>query len=177
MTNLNVFGATRTRMFRTARMTLAAIGLAGLGITATVAPSQAADGIGFDQTAALRVVNNFRAENGLGPLTISARLMQVAEQHSDSMANSDQTNHTVGGSLASRVRGGGVKYSAIAENVSSGQRSYAAAMDAWVRSPGHRQNLLRSNLTTIGFAGSREGGRNYFTQVFAAPPRGFLSAL
>jgi len=177
MKTQNIFGASSTLMSRTARMTLAAIGVAGLALCATVAPSQAADGIGFDQNAALRVVNSFRAENGLRPLTISSRLMQVAEEHSDSMANSDQTNHTVGGSLASRVRGGGVKYSAIAENVSSGQRSYAAAMDAWVRSPGHRQNLLRPNLTSIGFAGSREGGRNYFTQVFSAPPRGFLSAL
>ena len=103
--------------------------------------------------------------------------LEVALANPPYMADSDQTNHTVGGSLSSRVRAGGFKYSAIAENVGSGQRNYAAAMDAWVRSPGHRSNLLRPNLTSIGFAGSREGGRNYWAQVFGAAPRGFLSAL
>jgi len=177
MTSSNTGTQNGSRFSRTARLTLAAIGMAGLALCTTVAPSQAADGIGFDQNAALRAVNSFRAENGLRPLTINSRLMQVAETHADLMADSNQTNHTVGGSLSSRVRAGGFKYSAIAENVGSGQRNYAAAMDAWVRSPGHRSNLLRPNLTSIGFAGSREGGRNYWAQVFGAAPRGFLSAL
>lgn len=176
MTFPNIFGAISTALPSPFRFALAAIGMGGLALAAT-APSQAAESIGINQSVALRVINDFRAENGLGALSISAGLMQVAGDHSDAMANSASTSHTVGGSLASRVRAGGVRYSAIAENVSSGQRSYASAMDAWVRSPGHRHNLLRANLTSIGFAGSSEGGRNYFTQVFAAAPRGFLSAL
>lgn len=177
MTFPKLFGAIRTAMPKISLKVIPALALAGLALGAGLSPSIAADSVGFNQNAALRMVNAFRADNGVGPLRIDERLMQVASTQSDAMADQDRLGHSVAGSLASRVRSSGLKYSAIAENVGAGQDSFSGAMERWMQSPAHRQNLLRSNLTSIGFAGSHAGGKIYWTEVFSASPRGFISAL
>jgi uncharacterized protein YkwD len=177
MTFPKLFGANSTAMSKTSRPFIPALALAGLVLGAGLSPSAAADSVGFNQSAALRLVNDFRAENGVGPVRIDERLMQVASSQSDAMADQDRLGHSVAGSLSRRVRNSGVTYSAIAENVGAGQSSFSGAMDRWTRSPVHRQNILRSNLTSIGFAGAQAGGKIYWTEVFSASPRGFMSAL
>ena len=177
MTFPKLFGANSTAMSKFTRQTLPALAIVGFVLGASLSPSVAASAIGFNQNAALRLVNNFRAENGAAPLRLDSQLMQVARTQSNAMADRNKVGHSVAGSLSSRMRNGGVKYSAIAENIGAGQSTFAAAMNRWIRSPGHRKNILRSNLTSIGFAGSQNGGRNYWTQVFSAPPRSFISGL
>lgn len=177
MTLSKLFGACSTPMPKIGRQNLLALVLAGLVLGAGLSPSTAADSVGFDQNAALRLVNDLRADNGVGPVRIDQRLMQIASTQSDAMADQGSLSHSVGGSLSSRMRSGGVRYSAIAENVGAGQSSFSGAMNRWMRSPAHRQNILRGNLTAIGFAGSQSGGKIYWTEIFSAPPRGFSFGL
>ena len=54
------------------------------------------------------------------------------------------------------------RYSAIAENVAQGQKNPSQVVNAWMKSPGHRKNILSPKYTEIGVGYSN----NYWTQVF-----------
>jgi uncharacterized protein YkwD len=63
----------------------------------------------------------------------------------------------------------GYRAKIASENVASGQKSFSDAMQSWEGSSGHRENLLRPEVTAIGVAMAKnESGRPYWTLVFGA---------
>jgi uncharacterized protein YkwD len=62
------------------------------------------------------------------------------------------------------------RVTAAAENVAYGNLSSEAVVDGWIKSPGHRKNML-GNFTLIGI-GTAKGKGNivYFTQIFISKP-------
>ena len=55
------------------------------------------------------------------------------------------------------------------ENVASGQKSFSDVMRSWEGSSGHRENLLRPEVTAIGVAMAKNSsGRPYWTLVLGA---------
>ena len=55
------------------------------------------------------------------------------------------------------------------ENVASGQKSFGDVMRSWEGSSGHRENLLRPEVTAIGVAMAKNAsGRPYWTLVLGA---------
>ncbi|WP_148640081.1 CAP domain-containing protein [Aureimonas sp. AU20] len=145
----------------------------GLGACTTVKPvdtSRTAPlAIGRDE--GLKLVNDFRARNGLKPLRINEKLMQAAQWQTAAMAERNKMDHQVAGALPGRVARFGYDWSTVAENIARNYSDYGAAMVGWINSPGHRKNLLNPNVTEMGFAGGRlsEGGPTYWTQIFGAP--------
>jgi len=100
--------------------------------------------------------------------------MQAAQIHADQMAVHDQMAHSLPGARypepADRLAAVGYRWQAYAENVAYGQGSPAAALDAWMRSSGHRANILNPGLTEIGAAVAiGPDGRPYWVQVFGNP--------
>lgn len=126
-----------------------------------------------DEPAALAAVNAFRAENGLRPVASDPRLMAAAGTQSEAMAVRDDLDHAVAGNLPGRLDSAGYRWSATAENIGRGYGDHATALRGWIGSPSHRRNLLNPAVTDIGFAAARdtEGGRIYWTQIFAAPKK------
>ena len=59
------------------------------------------------------------------------------------------------------------RWQTYGENVALGQSSAAAALDSWMRSRGHRKNILNPDFTELGagYAIDR-AGRPYYVQVF-----------
>lgn len=141
-----------------------------LAACASTPPAGPTEPIAFDRSAALASVNAFRAEHKLAPLAINDRLMRTAAAQSAAMATRDRMDHAVAGRLDGRIEKEGYRWSTIAENIGRTYATYPRAMAGWIASPHHRANLLNPNITEIGFAGAHtSGGRNYWTQVFAAP--------
>lgn len=58
---------------------------------------------------------------------------------------------------------------AVAENVATGYTSPKANVKAWLKSPGHRRNLLNRKYTRLGIGVAKAGGRTYTVQVFGRP--------
>lgn len=55
------------------------------------------------------------------------------------------------------------------ENVAMGYETAAEVTDAWLASPGHRENMLNCTYTVTGVASARGAdGVLYWTQQFAA---------
>jgi uncharacterized protein YkwD len=122
----------------------------------------------------VNVTNAERARQGRKRLRTSQRLMQAAQIHAEQMARAGQLAHDLPRARypETKDRLAAVKYrwTAYGENVAQGQPNAAEALKDWMRSSGHRKNILNTYYTELGtgFATDR-AGRTYFVQVFATP--------
>ncbi|MEU0664164.1 CAP domain-containing protein [Streptomyces lavendulocolor] len=116
----------------------------------------------------LQLVNKERAAAGLRSLTLNSRLSNAAQAHSDEMARTGLYSHTGpdGSSPGDRIRKAGYRWSMWAENIHHRQGSPEAIMADWMRSPGHRANILNPSLQEIGIG--VDSGSSYWTQNFAS---------
>lgn len=129
----------------------------------TKAPAAATDDSAAAQVLAL--VNAERADAGCAPVKVDARLTESAQRHSQDMAEQDYFSHASkdGRSFADRIEAAGYP-SPAAENIAKGQRSAEQVMRAWMKSPGHRKNILDCSLTALGTGVVTDGW--YWTQNF-----------
>lgn len=125
------------------------------------------------ERVAFDLVNKKRVEMGLSPLTWSDGLSQIARGHSQDMAEKSYFSHrgADGKMVSDRAdRAGLGRWRSIGENIAF-NRGYddpvVKAVDLWLGSPSHRQNLLDAGWreSAIGVAVSSDGSI-YFTQVF-----------
>jgi len=118
------------------------------------APVQAAPtpAFGAFEQQVFDLTNQQRSQQGLLPLTLNLTLNDVAEKHSQDMATRNYFSHQGldGSQPWDRMRAEGYVYSRAAENIAFGQPTPQAVVDAWMNSPGHRQNILDPNLKEIG---------------------------
>jgi uncharacterized protein YkwD len=116
----------------------------------------------------LALVNDQRSAAGCGLLSADGALAGVARAHSADMRDRGFFNHTnpSGESPSDRVTAAGIgNYGG--ENIAFGYPTAQAVMQAWMKSPGHRANILNCALQTMG-VGVAYGGASgpYWTQVF-----------
>ena len=107
--------------------------------------------------------------------TLEPRLAKVARSHSRDMAERGYFEHVSpeGRDVAERALRAGIRYRRIGENIAfnlGARRPARTAMEGWMESKGHRDNILegRYTRTGVGVALSAGGGL-YFTQVFLLP--------
>ncbi len=123
------------------------------------------------ETAALRDRERVRAElvtrinaerrsAGRQPLTVDSRLDAAAQRHADDMLARSYFAHRDpdGKTVRERARDAGFDWSAIGENIAEGQQSVKEVVDSWMRSAGHRENILdrRYTRTGVGLALARD---------------------
>ena len=126
-----------------------------------------------DEQRAFDLINAQRQRSGESPLVWDAELTRMAREHSENMAARNFFDHTdpQGRNMTMRARDGGVTgWSAIAENIAynAGYDDPAAfAVERWLISAKHRENILREGFTHSGIGVARAAdGRIFFTQVF-----------
>nr|WP_229802989.1 CAP domain-containing protein [Planobispora rosea] len=95
----------------------------------------------------------------------------AAMGHSTDMAENGYFSHTSrdGRTPGDRIREAGFSpLRAWAENIAKGQRSAESVHSAWMKSRGHRANILNCKLTHIAVAYAKNAaGVPHWTQVFA----------
>jgi cysteine-rich secretory family protein len=98
-------------------------------------------------------LNRERASLGLSMLYWDDSLASAARQHAERMAQQNTLAHQLPGEpdLRMRAAGAGARYSVIAENVAVGPDP-AVIHNEWMHSPGHRANILSSQLSVVGIA-------------------------
>ncbi|WP_144512830.1 CAP domain-containing protein [Bacillus sp. FJAT-22090] len=114
----------------------------------------------------VELVNSERAKAGLKALQIDTKLTQSAQAKSQDMKNKNYFSHTspTYGSPFDQMKSLGITYKSAGENIAMGQRSAAEVMDAWMKSPGHKANIMNPSYTHIGVGLSDSG--YYWTQQF-----------
>ncbi len=120
----------------------------------------------------LELTNQQRANNGVPALRLSTQLGRAAQSHAEDMVNRDFFSHTGsnGSRMSDRVNQVGYAWQAVAENIYMGTNvTPRQAVTGWMNSAGHRQNILNSNYTEIGFGVATRGRNVYYVQVFGRP--------
>jgi len=166
-----------------------------VGVATSAADDIGTDAADINETAVARAthqrINEARAQRGLSPLSWSSDLYAIADDHSETMAETNTYAHEINGrDHADRYAVAGYRCDGIsAENI---HRTYAnsdiqterGTVDysgnetrighgialAWLNSEGHRENVLRSGFSRegIGIAVAENGSRMevYATQNF-----------
>lgn len=108
------------------------------------------------QTAAeqlMALANQSRAQNGAGPLHWDPQLAAAALYHCRRMVAEGPIAHRYGGEpdVSARASQAGAHFSVIEENVAIGP-SANEIHNEWMHSPGHRANLLSTDVNHVGIA-------------------------
>lgn len=100
------------------------------------------------------VTNQKRAEAGLGPLTLSNELSHAASLKAQDMLTKNYWAHTAPDGITPWVfiKSAGYDYVYAGENLARGFTTAPDTVNAWMASPGHRDNMLSGNYSEIGFA-------------------------
>jgi uncharacterized protein YkwD len=150
---------------------LALVPAALLGAVVVASPAEAAVPTTIQmQTDINYWTNRWRVKVGCPQLRLDANIARAARNHSAWMARTGTFSH-VGSSSSSfvtRVKAAG--YSApLAENIAWGYRSGAEVVSAWMKSPGHRANIVNCKAKSVGVgAVYAANGTPYFTQDFGS---------
>ncbi len=126
-----------------------------------------------EELAFLSLINNHRAQNGLGPLTPSYTLSKAGQWKSNDLGvNAYFAHDDLFRTWVQRLRDCGHTANAwLGENIAGGTTSAQAAFDIFKNSPGHNANMLGTAYTGIGIgrayvAGSPFGW--YWTTEFTS---------
>ncbi len=111
--------------------------------------------------------NHARKKAHLAPLRFNGQLRKVAKEQSISMAKTKTLSHEVNGNgLAARIKKHGYAYRNVGENIAYGC-SPSEVVRLWMKSPGHKKNILNPKFAEIGIGIARANdGSLYITQVF-----------
>jgi uncharacterized protein YkwD len=135
-------------------------------------PAAKEEGLSEDEQELLELTNAQRKKEGLAPLKANPKLFAAARAHSANMAKADRLDHELDDTPAERVKAAGYVFRTMGENIAAGQRTAEEAISSWMRSEGHRGNLLGGEYEEVGLAvAATKDGKRYWTQVFAAPFR------
>lgn len=129
-----------------------------------------------EEQAFVTIINDYRSQNGLGPLTPCVSLNRAAQGHSEDMRDLDYFDHdnldgedpfdrmcTACFDLACSSQ------TAMGENIAAGNSGAQATFEQWRNSPGHNANMLSASFNFIGIGRATGGGTygSYWTNVFA----------
>ena len=121
-----------------------------------------------DEVDALQLVNEYRMKNGLPKLKISEKLQEIAQIKANDLLTSGYFSHTslTYGSTFNIIKDKGIKYNVAGENL-AGNVSSEKAVEAWINSETHRENMLDDeyNYTAICVTESPTYGK-IFVQLF-----------
>jgi uncharacterized protein YkwD len=119
-------------------------------------------------------INQQRQRYGLSPLRVNERLTQAARNYSKQMADHNFYSHTGlnGQTFRQRVEAQGIRAKLVGENLvkfSARPNPSQVAVASWMNSPGHRKNILLSQMTDTGIGIWKQGKTYYMTQLFVEP--------
>jgi uncharacterized protein YkwD len=129
--------------------------------------------------AIITLTNNARAQNGLPSLKENQLLNIIAEARAKDMLEKQYFAHVspAGQQASDMAQSVGYRYKVIGENIGSGDfYTNQKIIDNWMQSPGHRRNILSTEVEEIGASvlrGKMKGAETYITvQIFGlqSPP-------
>lgn len=134
-------------------------------------PPVASDPAGVNATveeeSLLKLINQARQQAGIGPLSWDAGVLKTARLKARDMVDKNYFSHQspTYGSPFDMMRQFGVTFKSAGENI-AGNQTFENAFNAWMNSPGHKQNILNSsfNYNGIGIADSPVYGKVFVQQ-------------
>ena len=121
-----------------------------------------------DEKEILELINNERANNGLNPLQIDDDLQNIVRIKAQDMVDNDYFAHEspTYGSPFEMMKSNQITYRTAEENI-AGNSDNKKAVEAWMNSESHKNNILNNsyNYTGIAVVSSSKYGK-IFVQMF-----------
>jgi uncharacterized protein YkwD len=113
-------------------------------------------------------VNRERGEQGLPQLSWDQALAVAARKHAALMAEQNELSHRLAGEadLGQRTAQAGARFSVVGENVAIGPDS-PGIHSGWMKSPGHRANILGADFNALGVGVAERDGQLYAVEDFS----------
>jgi len=113
----------------------------------------------LSQQALLNETNEDRQQNDRTSLRLSSQLQQAAQAKAQDMVARNYWAHDApdGSKPWLFITNAGYQYQAAGENLAYGFDSAPAVLNAWMHSTQHRQNLLDTTFTEVGFGVAQAG--------------------
>lgn len=124
-----------------------------------------------------RLINQERANRGLGALSLEAHLLEAAQLHSQDMAENGYFSHRSldGRSFTDRIEEAGYAWTAAGETIAAGYATPGDVVQGWMDSSGHRGILLSADYKDVGIGHAYQAGSpygHYWTADFGAASTG-----
>lgn len=132
---------------------LAIIGLFASSLQPQATSSVLAYATEMNIATLLTSTNQHRANNGQQALQINTKLSKAAQDKANDMTARNYWSHNTpdGDEPWVFVTGVGYDYQRAGENLAYGFNSSSATVAGWMNSPSHRENMLASGYTEVGF--------------------------
>ena len=118
-----------------------------------------------------RLVNEARKANGVAPLRLDEDLCRAAQVRSAECVKVFSHTRPDGTKYKTAITDAGVVAKCTGENVASGYTTPQQVVDGWLKSEGHRANILNAKFTRIGIGLTENTGNKYkgyaWSQLFA----------
>lgn len=114
----------------------------------------------------LDLVNKEREARGLSPLHLSQELMQAAAIRAEEITQEFSHTRPNGESCTDMIDNG---RGSVGENIAAGVATPAAVVDMWMKSSGHRANILNPDYEELGVGYFKQDGSqytHYWVQLF-----------
>jgi uncharacterized protein YkwD len=118
----------------------------------TTQPPAGGGGTNAQEREVLDYTNAIREQQGCGPLRLDSALVEAAGKHASDMVRRHYMDHTNpdGQDPGDRMAAAGYRGSGWGENIAAGYDSAQKVVAAWMKSDGHRKNILNCRFTSIG---------------------------
>jgi uncharacterized protein YkwD len=140
---------------------------------ALLAAPMLAQTLDTEQAAFLTLINNYRAQNGVGPLQVSVALQNSSQWMSTDMATRNYFSHTdsLGRTPGTRIQAFGYPYYPWGENIAAGYSDAQSTFTQWQNacdpdSTGactyaHRLNMLNGSFKVMGIGRAYSASATY----------------
>lgn len=106
--------------------------------------------------------NKERVSKGIKPLLLNQDLCDYAQKHAEIMMKKNNLYHSKMSELKKVLNS-----SAVGENIACGQETEESVISCWMKSPGHKRNILNSSYNKVGFGFKKENNKIYWCVVFS----------
>jgi uncharacterized protein YkwD len=121
----------------------------------------------------LELHNKVRKEHKLPPLDFNPKLQKVAQEHAAHMQKLDKLTHDP--ELGERIKKEKYHWATCAENIAMDSEDGGPDKtfhDQWMKSPGHKENILNPKVREIGYGRASAPGKGEWHCVVLAAPQG-----
>ena len=131
------------------------------------APVALAQGSGYspdgEEWAFIELLNAYRGELGLAPVTLNSELGAAAEYHSVDMANNNYFSHSLfdGTDAGTNIQNFGYTGYPYAENIAAGMATAQEVLTGWQNSPEHNATMTSPQYTEVGVGRAYNEGSQY----------------
>lgn len=111
----------------------------------------------------LKYTNIYRMKKGLQPLMLSSKVQKLSDIRKKEVAKFYSHTRPNGKDCFTVINSSTISPFTMGENIATGYRSAKEVVDAWIKSKGHRENILNRTFTHMGagYLGKGEYGTSW----------------